>query len=569
VSAAPALDVVGIGSVVADRIHRVARLIGPDEKATLRPLASGRPVEIHAGGVVLNHLGWAAALGLRAGAFGKQADDALGRFLRAAMDRHGIEHRFVLDGSASAFADIYVDDAGGRAIYMAPAATAETTPEFVRRHHADFIRSAAWVTTEVSQLPLATALEVARIAGEAGIRVVVDLDVPPSEAVPGLGSEADLTALLRAAHLLKPSKSAARELAPGAGDDAGAIAAALRERFACAVVAVTDGPAGCAIARAEGVLVVPAPEARQVIDTTGAGDAFLGGLLFGLSRGLDWGDAARLANACGAACVEQMGAFPEDPAASLARVRELYRGPELALGAVRAATRAGKAREASGREAASAPAAAAGEGSGPAPASAGAAALAAFDVTLSELAALRGRLDPAAFTRALALISAARAEGGRIHVTGIGKPEHVASYAASLLASTGTPATFLHGTEVVHGSAGQVVGGDVVVAISNSGETPEMLAAIETVRKLGARVIAVTGDLSSPLARAADAVLDARVSREGGGLELAPRASVAAELLVLAALSAALEQECGFTRRDYHARHPSGRLGDRSRDPEE
>jgi sugar/nucleoside kinase (ribokinase family) len=96
------------------------------------------------------------------------------------MDRHGIEHRFVLDGSASAFADIYVDDAGGRAIYMAPGATAETDAAFVRHHHADFIRSAARISTEVSQLPLAAALEVVTIAREAGIPTVVDLDVPPS-----------------------------------------------------------------------------------------------------------------------------------------------------------------------------------------------------------------------------------------------------------------------------------------------------------------------------------------------------------------------------------------------------
>jgi arabinose-5-phosphate isomerase len=152
-----------------------------------------------------------------------------------------------------------------------------------------------------------------------------------------------------------------------------------------------------------------------------------------------------------------------------------------------------------------------------------------------------------------------------VHVTGIGKPEHVASYAASLLSSTGTPATFLHGTEVVHGSAGQVVEGDVVVAISNSGETRELLAALETVRRLGARVVAVTGDPASSLARAADVVLDAGVAREGGGLGLAPRASVVAELLVLAALSAALEEAGGFSRGDYHARHPSGTLGDKSR----
>jgi arabinose-5-phosphate isomerase len=86
------------------------------------------------------------------------------------------------------------------------------------------------------------------------------------------------------------------------------------------------------------------------------------------------------------------------------------------------------------------------------------------------------------------------------------------------------------------------------------------------VRRIGARVIAVTGGLGSALARAADAVLDAGVAREGGPLGLAPRASAAAELLVLAALSAALERECGLTRAEYNLRHPSGRLGALSRD---
>jgi len=167
----------------------------------------------------------------------------------------------------------------------------------------------------------------------------------------------------------------------------------------------------------------------------------------------------------------------------------------------------------------------------------------------------------------MALLREARASGGRVHVTGVGKPEHVAGYAASLFASTGTPATFLHATEAVHGSAGQVAAGDVVVAISNSGETAELRAAVECVRGMGARVIAVTGGMGSWLARAADAVLDAGVAREGGPLGLAPRASVAAELLVVAALAAALERDCGLTRADYHRRHPAGRLGQLSRDP--
>jgi arabinose-5-phosphate isomerase len=177
----------------------------------------------------------------------------------------------------------------------------------------------------------------------------------------------------------------------------------------------------------------------------------------------------------------------------------------------------------------------------------------------------RERLDPAAFDEAIALIRAAEAEGGRVHVTGIGKPEHVAHYAASLLSSTGTPATFLHGTEAVHGSAGQLLSGDVVIAISNSGETEELYRAVEVVRGLGAKLIAVTGGIHSRLARSADAVLDAGVAEEGGGLGFAPRASVAAEILVVAALSAALESERGFTREEYNARHPAGKLGEASR----
>jgi D-arabinose 5-phosphate isomerase GutQ len=195
---------------------------------------------------------------------------------------------------------------------------------------------------------------------------------------------------------------------------------------------------------------------------------------------------------------------------------------------------------------------------------AGKAALAAFGVAVEELVALQARLDAGAFEAAVALIRNAEAEHGRVHVTGIGKPEHVAHYAASLLSSTGTPSTFLHGTEAIHGSAGQVVAGDVVIAISNSGET-ELVASADAVRALGARLIAVTANASSPLAERADVVLLAGTGREGGGLGLAPRASVAAELLVLAALSAALEEEKGFDREAYHARHPAGALGRRSR----
>jgi arabinose-5-phosphate isomerase len=364
--------------------------------------------------------------------------------------------------------------------------------------------------------------------------------VPPADALAELGDEVTLEAVLRAADLLKPAKSAARELVPGAGSDPLAMARAVRQRFGNAAVVLTDGEAGCAIAAPEFEGFVPARPVKA-IDTTGAGDAFLGGLLTALHHGLGWEDAGRLANACGAACAEKLGAFPDDAAAARARVLELYGGPALDLGPL---PRAGAG-------------ATAGSGSQEA--------LESFSVAVEELEALRQRLDRAAFQGAIELLQRARAAGGRVHVTGIGKPEHVARYAAALLSSTGTPATFLHATEVVHGSAGQIVSGDVVIAISNSGETRELREALAALRRLGAALVGVTGDLESWLAREADAVLDAGVAREGGPLGLAPRASVAAELLVLASLAAALEREGGFTQSDYNLRHPAGKLGQSSR----
>jgi len=525
-------DLVGLGSMVVDRVHRAARIVGPDEKGPLQPI-DGASVRTFIGGVILNQLGWASALGLRAAIFGKGADDENGRLLRAAMDRAGIAHQLVLDGSASAVAAIFVEPGGERAIYFDPAASAETTAAHVREHHAPFIARGARLSTEVHQVPLDAVHEALVIARAAGLATTVDLDVPPSEAVPNLGDEKTLAAVLAAADLLKPSKRAARELLGGRDADALALARRLRQRFGNRAVVVTDGAVGCAIAADAGDAAVAAPRVRAV-DSTGAGDAFLGGLHAGLHQGLSLLDAARLGNAAGAACVERLGAFPADLAWARRRALELYDGAPFVP---RAAP----------------------------PDPTAAALLGALDVMVEELAALRDRADAKPFLAALALIRDAEASGGRVHVTGVGKPEHLARYGASILSSTGTPSAFLHATECVHGSAGQMVPGDVVIAISNSGRTQELLIAVAALRALGARIIAVTGDAASPLAKESDVVLDAGVAREGGGLGLAPRASIAAELLVLATLSAGLEVARGFTRDEYNARHPAGRLGELSK----
>ena len=171
-------------------------------------------------------------------------------------------------------------------------------------------------------------------------------------------------------------------------------------------------------------------------------------------------------------------------------------------------------------------------------------------------------IDLSCCRKAAELILASQAQGGRIHVTGIGKPGHVAAYAASLLSSTGNPAVFLHGTEAVHGSCGQLVAGDVVIAISNSGETAELKATVNAVHLNGCKVIAVTGNPESWLACHAECTLLAGVNEEGGPLNRAPRNSVNAEMLILQALSVLLQLEKEWTPEKYVRCHPGGKLGE-------
>ncbi len=528
-------DVSGTGSMVVDEIHLAKRILGADEKSLLRADESGVTVRRLVGGVVLNHLGWARVLGLRTAIFGKQADDPNGRFLRAGMERLGIAHRIDLRGSASSFAQVYVDPSGARAIYMARGATAEYTPEDVETQHRSVITGSTVVTTEVSQLPLATVKRVLELAREAGALTVVDLDVSLADAVPALGTEAELLEVLRLADVIKPSLSALDGLVePGVARNR---ARALAERTGAKLIALTLGPAGALVLEEGNAIAVPAAQVR-VVDTTGAGDAFLGGFLAGLHAGLDLESAARLGNACGGACCEQFGAFPEAPDTARARVLELYAslgGGPLMLRPF-----------------------------GPDPSGAERAVERFYAIAQSELASVASRSDRRALARAAELILEVESGGGRVHFTGVGKPEHVARYAASLFSSTGTPASFLHGTEVTHGSVGQIRPGDAVIAISNSGSTEELLRAVEALRHFGGRVIAVTGRLDSPLARAAEIALEAHVAEEGDALGFAPRASVLAEILVLAALSVQLQEAKGFTREDYGRRHPAGELGKKS-----
>ena len=184
-----------------------------------------------------------------------------------------------------------------------------------------------------------------------------------------------------------------------------------------------------------------------------------------------------------------------------------------------------------------------------------------IDITKAEFDNAADTMDIAALEKAAEMIIAARKAGNRIHITGIGKTAHVSTYIASLFSSTGTPTYYLHGTEAVHGSCGQLVEGDVVICLSNSGETTEMKSTATAIKNNGCKIISLTGNPESWLARFADLSLVAHVDHEGGVLNRAPRASVLTELFTLQCLSILLQDEVKITPQEYVRRHPGGALG--------
>lgn len=184
----------------------------------------------------------------------------------------------------------------------------------------------------------------------------------------------------------------------------------------------------------------------------------------------------------------------------------------------------------------------------------------ARDVLETEAAAIRhlvAKLD-APFLDAIGLMLACR---GRVVVSGIGKSGHIARKIASTLASTGTPAFFVHPAEAHHGDLGMVTREDVLLALSNSGESEELLGIVPLVKRQGARLIAITGRPDSSLARLADVHLDAGVEREACPLGLAPTASTTAALALGDALALALLDARGFSAEDFARSHPGGALG--------
>jgi fructokinase len=298
---AGATEVVGIGSCTVDFFALVPRLLGPEEKINADRL------EIHAGGVTANNLTQVARLGASTGWLGLIGDDDNGRiiqkeFAHDGMDLSGIE---IVKGEQSSLTWIPVDQKGERCIYMFPNITGKISVHQVHSRFAPHIQKAKHFHTEASQLPLAPVKEAMKVAKAAGVRVIFDLDVSPSFfQQSNLGKQEDLAASLQDVDVLKPCKAAARELTGEADYDR--IARRLLE-IGPKLVAITMGAEGCLIATKDKAVHVPS-FGVDVVDTTGAGDAFMGGLSYALLQGWAHEQVGTFANACAALCCTKVGA---------------------------------------------------------------------------------------------------------------------------------------------------------------------------------------------------------------------------------------------------------------------
>ena len=182
-----------------------------------------------------------------------------------------------------------------------------------------------------------------------------------------------------------------------------------------------------------------------------------------------------------------------------------------------------------------------------------------LETEAAAILALVSRLDDR-FHASVRLLQQCR---GRVVLTGMGKSGIICRKIAATLNSTGTAALFLHPAEAIHGDLGVIQGDDVVVALSYSGETGEILRLLETIRRLGAKLIAITGSPTSTLAQAADVTLDCSVTEEACPLNLVPTASTTAALAIGDALAMTLLVEKGFKQEDFANLHPGGKLGKR------
>ena len=507
-----------VGSLVMDMIVSTGRFPGAGETVI------GQSFRIAPGGKGANQAVQAARLGADVDLVGMVGADEFGESLRKTVANAGVDVRHVLTdpytSSAVGNVQLEAEEKGTQnRICVVPGANMQLTPEDIQFLE-DTISDYQMVILQL-EIPLQVNAYVAKIAKENGVPVM--LNCAPYQELP--------EELLKNLEYLCPNEHEASDMAKIKVSDLETAEMAARKIHEMGVskVLITLGHRGALLFDGEKSIFQPAVPNVKAVDPTAAGDSFIGAFCTGICYGLSQKDALCFANQTAALTVAQMGAMPSLPDKAAVLLELEHRYPSL----WQQLKEENYTKEVNHY----------------------------LRTVQQELSYTLKDVDEEGYMQAAQLIWDSQENGGRLHITGIGKPAHIANYAASLISSTGTPTYFLHGTEAVHGSCGQLKNGDVVICISNSGETVEMKATATAIRKNGCKVISLTGNPDSWLSRFADVSLVAGAKQEGGPLNRAPRISILAETIALQILSVILQAKRKITPQEYVQRHPGGALG--------
>jgi sugar/nucleoside kinase (ribokinase family) len=296
------IDVTAIGTLAVDYFALVPSIPAADEKI----MSEG--YEVHPGGVAGNVMTQLARLGVSTGWFGKIGDDEAGKIVLEDLAKEGVDksHVEVIKGEHTMFTWILVNKNGGRSITMFPNVLIKLTAEDVESKHREYITSSRVLHTEACLLPLKPVVRAMEIAKQSGVKIVFNLDVTPTYFVKeaNLATEIEMKRALELADVLIPCKNAAKELI--GSDDFIKDGKKLLD-YGSNVVAITLGEKGCIVFDHKDTYVGHGYRVK-VVDTTGAGDAFHGGFIYSVLKGLSLKHAGAFANACGALCCTKVGA---------------------------------------------------------------------------------------------------------------------------------------------------------------------------------------------------------------------------------------------------------------------
>lgn len=517
-----------VGSLVEDLITQTKRI--PSSGETVFGLKFSNA----AGGKGANQAAAAARIGASVVFIGKTGDDVFSRDLTTNLRESGIDTTKILreENSFSGVSAVTVEVLeGGNAnrICMNPGANMALTIDDVKFLEDEIKNYTALILQ--FEIPMEVNEYLAELAHKNGVFVAVN----PAPYAP-LSAK-----LLSNIDLLVPNEHEASDIS---GIKLSSEDATKEEviamgnqilQYGVKNVIITLGKNGSALVNNDGIYFNEAIKGVVSVDPTAAGDSYLGSLVASLVNGFTIKQSMRIASYVSAIAVSKLGALPSIPyTREVVEWMEERNDHDLAKEVIQ---KFGVLPTLDER-------------------------LEFFQNTIvNEVNNTFANIDKEQLYKAMEIILHSERNGGRIHITGIGKPGHVATYMASLLSSTGTPTYFLHGTECVHGSAGQLVPGDVVIAISNSGETVELKATLLACKKNGCKIIAVTGNENSFLAKEGDAFLKAHIDQEGGPLNKAPRASIISEIIVLQMLSVLLQSTKQILPAQYVTWHPGGKLG--------